>query len=139
MATIGQELEDVEEAEGTDLPLATSIEQLQEAIPFAEATVPVPELGIAVLIRSLSAHKRAKLMNGLIDNEGAVRSIPELQARMFAASVVAPDVSVEQARELAHTWPAPVWDRVSNKVDELSPRPKEARAGAARAFPDPDE
>lgn len=129
---------EVLEAEG-ELPRATSVEQLRAAIPFAEASVPIPELGISVLVRSLSAHKRSKLMNGLLDGDGNVKSIPEMQARMFAASVVDPQVSIEDARELATTWPAPVWDRITDKVDELSPRPKEARSTAAAEFPDAED
>lgn len=121
------------------LELAMSVDQLKQAIAFSEARVPVPELGVTVLVRSLSAHARSKLMNGLLTKDGEIRSLPELQARMFAHSVVQPAVSVDDAREIARLWPAPVWDRVQRKVDELSPPPKEVRAAAAREFPDPDE
>lgn len=139
MATIPSEevIQEVIDAEER-LPRA-SIDDLREAIPFAEAEVPLPELGKSVLVRSLSAHKRAKLMNGLLTSDGEVRSMPELQARMFAAAVVDPPVTVEQARELATTWPAPVWDRVSKKVDELSPKMKEVRRAAAAEFPAADD
>jgi hypothetical protein len=135
--TFDEQVQDVLDAE-PELPIA-SIDELRGAIPFAEARVNLPEIGKAVIVRSLSAHKRAMLMNGLLDNDGNVRSIPELQARMFAASVVNPVVSVEDARELARTWPAPVWDRVTAKVDELSPKPQEVRRAAAREFPDAED
>lgn len=129
-------LEDIGEEE--TLP-RLSVSDLKQAIPFAEKSVPIPELGGTVLVRSLSAHKRSKMINGLTDAEGNIKSVPEVQARMFAASVVDPAVTVEEARELAHTWPAPVWDRVTSAVDKLSPKPQEVRSSAEREFPDPDE
>ncbi len=138
MSDLGTELDDIIDVE-VPLDLAMNVEQLKQAIPFPEARVNVPELGISVLVRALSAKKRSKLMNGLLTPEGEIRSLPELQARMFASSVVAPAVSVEDARELADSWPAPVWDRITAKVDELSPKPKAVQRAAAREFPDPDE
>lgn len=133
------ELAELEIIEGEERYPRATIDQLKAGIPFAEAEVRIPELRVTVLVRALSASKRAKLTNGLLDSDGKVRSIPELQARMFAASVVDPPVSIEDAREIAQTWPAPAWDRVTGKVDELSPRPKEVRSAAAAEFPTPDD
>lgn len=114
-------------------------EQVTQAVlEFREEEVEIPEIqpGGTLLIRQLSVRKRTSLVKGIVDNEGNVTDLEEMQARMFSASVVDPKFTRDEAKALMGGWPAAVWDRVTAKVDELSPAPKEVQRAVAHDFPD---
>lgn len=120
-----------------------TVEDLNQQIALAEKEVEIPELGGSVLVRALTAGRQAALLNGLLDSEGQVRDLREMNARLFSAAVIEPKVDVKQARLLSDRWPGPVWQRVMDVVNELNPTSKklseEVEAAAAAEFPPADE
>jgi hypothetical protein len=103
-------------------------------VSFRETTVEFPELGGDVDLRQLSAGKRAKLLNGLIDAEGSLSDVAHYQARLISATCVDPRFTVQEARELMDEWPATLFDRLLEAVNGLSGEPEEVKAAAAGEF-----
>lgn len=116
-------------------------EQLKAAIPFAEKEVSLPEFGGGtVLVRALSIHRQTTLGKGLdTDEHGNPKDVALLNARMFAASVVEPKTTVEEAMAYSKSgaW-VNAWPRVLEAIKELSPSPDVIKDDAAHGFPDED-
>lgn len=101
---------------------------------FVEREVTVAGFG-ELLVRRLSAGRRARMMDGIaIDGDGNVTDFGEMQARMFSAMVVDPEVTVAEARELQEAWPTEEWDKVINAGQKLSGEPEEVKRTAANEF-----
>jgi hypothetical protein len=105
-----------------------------QTLTFAEDEVAMPELGGSLLVRQMSAGKRTELIDGLVDEEGNVTDLKLMQARMFAASVVDPQFTPDEARAMMEQWPASMWDRVMQAVNKLTPNPREVERAAAQEF-----
>lgn len=120
-------------------PKRLTVNDLQQRLGFEEREIELPELGGSILVRGLSAGKRSRLLNGLMDDNGQIRDYAEMAARQFAAAVVDPKVTVVEARMIQEMWPREVWDRVIDVLNDMNPQPQEVVRVAADEFPPADD
>jgi hypothetical protein len=106
---------------------------------FREEEVDVPQLGGSILLRELDVKRRSKLLNGLLDENGNVKDVAEMNVRMFAASCVDPPVGSREARKFIPKWPATVYDAAMEPLKRLGGDAGEEVSKAETEFPDTDD
>lgn len=103
---------------------------------FNEEEVEIPQLGGTILLRELTVSRRSKLLSGLLDENGNVKDVAEMNVRMFAASCVEPQVSAREARKFIPKWPATVYDAAMEPLKRLGADAGEEASTAEVEFPD---
>src|SRR4051794_4712751 len=104
--------DDIKQKVADAVPVATA-EQLAERtrFKFREETLEIPEIGLSVILKSLSVRERESLPDpsdlSEVDDKGerTQRAI-QSSAEVFAVIVAQPKVPVEQAVEFLPDWPA---------------------------------
>lgn len=112
------------------------INAAHETFSFREEEVEYEELGGDVLVRELEAGRRAKLLKGLLDEDGNVGDVMEFQCRMFAHAVREPNLSVKEVRKFLPKWPASKVDKVLDVAGKLGGDKKEEAAKREAEFHD---
>jgi hypothetical protein len=114
-------------------------EQLNESasvFTFKEEEVTIEELGGTILVRELAAGRRAKLLKGLLDEDGNVRDVMEFQCRMFAAACIDPQMKTAEVRKFLPNWPSSKADLVLDVAGKLGGNKKEEEAKREAEFQD---
>lgn len=106
---------------------------------FLEEEVEVPQLGGSILLRELTVKRRSKLLTGLLDENGNVKDVAEMNVRMFAASCIEPKISEREARKFIPKWPATVYDAAMEPLKRLGGDASEEVSKAEAEFPESDD
>lgn len=118
-----------------DLPIATAEDLRNTAkFRFKTETLPIPEVGVSLVLRSLSIRQREDLPD--IDPEADVtteETIAKL-AETFSIIVHQPKVTAEEAQVFLGDWPAEALDRLMVAYVQMQGS-KEEEAVAYGAFP----
>jgi len=114
------------------------INAAHESFTFKEQEVEFEELGGDVLVRELAAGRRAKLLKGLLDEDGNVSDVMEFQCRMFAAACIDPQLATKEVRKFLPKWPASKADKVLDVAGKLGGDKKEEAAKREAEFHETD-
>ena len=106
---------------------------------FREEEVEVPQLGGTILLRELTVKRRSQLLTGLLDENGNVKDVAEMNIRMFAASCIEPAIGSREARKFIPKWPATVYDTAMEPLKRLGGDAGEEVSKAETEFPEADE
>jgi hypothetical protein len=115
---------------------AEQINAAHETFTFKEEEAVIEELGGDILVKELAAGARAKLLKGLLDEDGNVSDVMEFQCRMFAAAVIDPRLKTSEVRRFLPKWPASKADLVLDVAGKLGGDKKEEQAKREAEFQD---
>lgn len=117
---------------------AEQINTAHTEFTFNEEEIYFEELDGDVLVRELAAGRRAKLLKGLLDEDGNVKDVMEFQCRMFAAALIDPALKTEEVRRFLPNWPASKADKVLDVAGKLGGDRKEEAAKREAEFLEAD-
>lgn len=118
---------------------AEQLNAAHETFTFKEAEVDYEELGGSILVRELAAGRRAKLLKGLLDEDGQVKDVMEFQCRMFSAATIEPELKTTEVRKFLPKWPASKADKVLDVAGKLGGDKKEEAAKREAEFHESDD
>ena len=118
------------------LPIGT-VAQILERAPsdIVQETIPVPEWGCSVRVKSLTAAQEAQVKQKGLEFRGETTKVwfAEMELAQFQASVVEPKFKLDEARQLQNIS-SKGWQRIIGWIDKQSSIDKEEVAKLQTEF-----
>lgn len=112
-----------------------TFEQILATDDRQTVTVPVPEWGGDVVVRSLTRAEHRKAVNAATDKEGKADSA-KLERLLVGLALVEPKITALQYDQLAQTKSSGALQRIVDAIVKLSGSGEDAVAEAEAEFPD---